>query len=264
MQEQTNFQKTPLLTHLIELRRRLIYCLLFFSVVFAACYWYSEHIYGFLLRPLTNAFGAEGIDHRRIIYTGLHEAFFTYMKLAFFSALFFSLPVVLIQIWRFLAPGLYKHEKRAFVPLLVATPVLFFLGSAMAYYLVMPMAWEFFLGFESNKAETGVAIQLEARVSEYLALVIKLIIAFGLCFELPVLLMVLARIGVVTTTLLKEYRRHAIVVIFILAAVLTPPDLISQIVLGVPLVLLYELSIWLIHLTQADAEYADRTYGSSA
>lgn len=251
-EDNLDLSKAPLLAHLIELRRRLIYCLLFFAVVFGLCYWQAEHIYSFLLQPLLTAFGEAG-ENRRMIYTGLHEAFFTYLKLAFCAALFFSLPLILIQIWRFLAPGLYRHEKRAFVPLLAATPLLFFCGAAMAYYLVMPMAWKFFIGFESSQVDTGMAVQLEARVSEYLGLVIKLIMAFGVCFELPVLLLVLARIGVVTSELLAEYRRHAIVAVFLIAAFLTPPDLISQITLGVPLVLLYELSIFLIRFTAADS-----------
>lgn len=256
-QENLDLSKAPLLAHLLELRSRLLYCLLFFTFIFALCYWQAEPIYAFLLQPLLAAFG-ESADGRRLIYTGLHEAFFTYMKLAFFSALFFSFPLILIQLWRFLAPGLYKHEKKAFIPLLVATPVLFFIGAAMAYYVVMPMAWQFFIGFESSSADTGLAVALEARVSEYLGLVIKLIMAFGLCFELPVLLLVLARIGLVTADMLVEYRRHAIVLAFLVAAVLTPPDLISQIILGVPLVLLYELSIALIRLTMADAEVIAR------
>lgn len=252
-----DLSRAPLLSHLIELRRRLIHCLIAFALLFCISYWASEHIYAFLLQPLKQAFG-DSAEGRRMIYTGLHEAFLTYLKLAFFSAVFLSLPLILIQIWQFLAPGLYKHERKAYVPLVVATPLLFFTGGALAFYLVMPMAWDFFIGFETSSPTAGLAVQLEARVSEYLSLVIKLILAFGICFELPVLLLVLAKAGLVTSETLSRYRRHAIVFAFLVAAFLTPPDLISQIALGVPLLLLYELSIVLIRVTNADQQALER------
>ena len=245
-----DLSKAPLLTHLLELRRRLLYCLLVFTIAFAISYGVAEHIYHYLLQPLRHAFGDD--NNRRMIYTGLHEAFFTYIKLAFATALFITLPMVLIQLWRFIAPGLYQRERKAILPLFVMTPVLFVMGAALAFYLVMPLAWTFFIGFETPGSETGMAVELEARVSEYLNLVIRLIFAFGLSFELPILLLVLARIGMVSAQGLRDYRRHTIVAAFLVAALLTPPDLISQIALGMPIVLLYELSILLIQWTNAD------------
>jgi sec-independent protein translocase protein TatC len=242
--------KAPLLSHLTELRRRLLYCVAFFSVAFLCSYYYADSIYQFLQQPLQDIFGAQ--TGRRMIYTALQEAFFTYLKLAFFSALFFTLPLLLIQCWRFLTPGLYAHERQGLQLLFWLTPVLFLLGAAMAFYLVMPMAWQFFISFEQAGDGSTLAVALEAKVSEYLTLVIQLILAFGLCFELPILLLVLAKAGLLTSDQLIQYRRHAIVLMFLLAAVLTPPDLISQIALGIPLVLLYELSIWLIRWTASD------------
>lgn len=242
--------KAPLLSHLTELRRRLLYCVAFFTVAFLGAYYYAELIYQFLQQPLQDIFGAQ--TGRRMIYTALHEAFFTYLKLAFFTALFFTFPLILIQCWRFLTPGLYAHERQGLQLLFWLTPCLFFMGAAMAFYLVMPMAWQFFISFEQTGDASTLAVALEAKVSEYLSLVMQLILAFGLCFELPILLLVLAKAGLLTTELLKKYRRHAIVLMFLLAAILTPPDLISQIALGIPLVLLYELSIWLIRWTDSD------------
>ncbi len=256
MQDEVDLSKAPLLSHLLELRRRLLYCLLFFSVAFGISYYFAEDVYAFLLTPLADAFG--DTENRRLIYTGLHEAFFTYLKLALFTAIFFTLPLALIQIWRFIAPGLYQAERKSFAPLLVMTPVLFSLGAALAFYGVMPLAWKFFISFESFGDTTGLAVQLEARVSEYLGLVIKLILAFGLSFELPILLFVLAKAGLVTAADLSRYRRHAIVLTFLIAAFITPPDLISQIALGTPILLLYEFSILLIRWTAADEKARER------
>lgn len=237
--------KTPLLTHLTELRKRLLYCLGFFFLMFAISYWFAQPIYTFLQQPLVDIFGPD--SGRRMIYTGLHEAFFTYLKLAFFSAVFFTLPLSLIQVWRFIAPGLYEQEQKNLFPLFALTPILFIGGAALAFYLVMPLAWEFFISFETPGQNSGIEVQLEAKVSEYLSLVIQLILAFGLCFELPVLLLVMAKAGIITARTLRQHRRHAVVVVFLLAACLTPPDLISQVALGIPVLLLYELSIGLIH-----------------
>ncbi|MBT0587581.1 twin-arginine translocase subunit TatC [Alteromonas oceanisediminis] len=242
--------KTPLLTHLLELRKRLMLCLLFFAIAFGISYYFVEAVYAFLQQPLLQAF--QGDSERRMIYTGLHEAFFTYLKLSFFSALFFTLPLVLNQIWKFIAPGLYRHEQGHFLPLFILTPVLFFCGAALAFYFVMPMAWEFFVGFETRHSEQAIAVQLEARVSEYLSLVIQLILAFGLCFELPVALWVAAKAGLLSPDSLSRYRRHAYVAVFLVAAFMTPPDLISQIALGVPVILLYEFSILLIRWSQRE------------
>lgn len=260
--ETLDLSKAPLLAHLLELRRRLLYCLAAFVVVFVGCYLIVEHIYGFLMQPLVHAFGPDA--HRRMIYTGLHEAFITYLKLAGFAALFATLPLILIQIWRFVAPGLYQHEQRSMRFVLMATPLLFLLGAALAYYGVFPVAWKFFIGFESGAATTGMPVQLEARVSEYLGLVMHLLLAFGLSFELPVLLFLLAQIGVVDADMLARNRRYAIVIAYAIAGVLTPPDLFSQIALGTPLLALFELSIIVIRrFERTRTVLPPRTLGSA-
>ncbi len=246
-----DLSKAPLLVHLIELRRRILYCLLFLSVAFCISYYFSEDIYRFLLQPLEQVF-LDDARQRHMIYTGLHEAFFTYLKLAFFAATFFTIPLILIQIWRFIAPGLFRNERKSIMPLFALTPVLFITGAMLAYYVVMPLAWEFFISFETQDNGNHLAVQLEARVSEYLSLVTQLILAFGLSFELPILLLLLAKTGLVTAESLIHHRRHAIVVAFLIAALITPPDLISQIALGTPILILYQIPIWLIRWTSAD------------
>ena len=232
--------------HLLELRSRIIKSLIFFVLAFIISYINADKIYDFLLQPYVKALGSDGVANKRLIFTALQETFVTYIKLSFFSALFFSFPVFLIQVWKFIAPGLYSNEKKAILPFMIATPVLFLLGAFLAYQFIMPLAIKFFLSFESLTSQTSMPIQLEAKVSEYLSLIMIFMIAFGLSFELPVLLILLATAGFVDSKYLSERRRYIIVIIFIIAAIITPPDPISQIGLAIPLMLLYEISILII------------------
>jgi sec-independent protein translocase protein TatC len=262
--------------HLIEFRNRLVYSVVALLVAFILCYLVAEDLFAFLVRPLVEAMG-DDTEGRRMIFTGLHEAFFTYIKIAFFTAIFVSFPIIASQIWIFVAPGLYKNEKSAFLPFLIVTPILFFLGGALAYEIVMPLAWKFLLSFESNgdaslyaravaaltkefptlgaylptPAEPmALPIQSETRVSEYLSLSMKLIFAFGLCFQLPVLLTLLGRVGIVSSAGLKAKFKYAIVFAFIAAAILTPPDPLSQITLAIPIIVLYGISIVSVRMVE--------------
>ena len=234
--------KMPLLDHLVELRTRLMYAFGGFIIAFFVCFYFANPMFDFLVNPLAGIW--EGEADKRMIYTALHEKFFTNIKIAFFAAAFFSFPIVSGQIWMFVAPGLYKTEKRAFLPFLIATPILFLLGASMVYYFVMPVAWQFFASFQSIGGEGTLPIELVPKVGEYLSLVMRLIFAFGISFELPVLLTLLARVGIATSEGLKKKRRYAVVLAFIAAAILTPPDPLSQISLALPIILLYEISIW--------------------
>ena len=228
--------------HLTELRSRLVKSFIFLICLFVLCYVFSTDIYRFLVQPYADAVLAENLD-RRLIFTALHEAFLTYLKVAFFAAFFISSPFFITQLWKFIAPGLYKNEKQALFPYLLATPTLFILGGGIVYYLIMPLAINFFLGFETVAKPGFIAIQLEAKVNEYLSLIMRLIFAFGVSFQLPVILSLLARIGIIDSQYLRERRKYFVVIIFAMAAFLTPPDPITQIGLALPLLLLYELSI---------------------
>lgn len=237
--------QAPLLDHLIELRSRLMRAFAAFAVAFGVCFYFSNDIFSFLVRPLTEAFP---VGQGRLIYTKLYEAFFVEVKIAIFAAFFVSFPVIANQLWAFVAPGLYAKEKKAFLPFLIATPVLFTMGAAMAYYVVMPTAFHFFLGFQGDKG--GLKLEALPGTGDYLALVMQFILAFGISFLMPVLLMLLNRAGIITRAQTAAARRYAIVGIFIVAAVATPPDVISQLLLAIPLLLLFEGTLIVMWFTE--------------
>ena len=242
-------KKSTVSEHLIELRSRLLKSIIFLVITFIICYIFSDKIYNFLVDPYAQAVKDDG-NNRRLIFTALHETFLTYLKLAFFAAFFFSCPLILMQIWKFVAPGLYKDEKLALLPFLIATPVLFLLGGMLVYYLIMPLAIKFFLSFETAAINGSLPIQLEAKVNEYLSLVMRLILAFGISFQLPVFLTLLAKVGFITSEYLKTRRKYVVIIIFSMAAILTPPDPITQIGLALPLLLLYEISIFTVKFVE--------------
>lgn len=235
--------EAPLLDHLIELRTRLVRCILTLGVAFAVCLYFADDIFGFLVRPLTEAF-PEG--QGKLIYTQLYEAFFVELKVALFAGFFVSFPVIANQLWAFVAPGLYAREKKAFLPFLFATPILFVAGAALSYYVVMPTAFRWFLGFEGQVG--GLEIEALPGTGNYLGLVMQFILAFGISFLLPVLLLLLHRAGIVTRSQLVAARRYVIVGVFIIAAVVTPPDPGSQLILAIPLLLLFEGSVAIMWL----------------
>ncbi|HEX7872426.1 MAG TPA: twin-arginine translocase subunit TatC [Sphingobium sp.] len=228
----------PLLEHLIELRSRLLRCVYALLLSGIVCYYFSDKLFAFLVHPLKDAYGVGG---GKLVYTKLYEAFFVQLKVAIFGAFFVSFPVIANQLWAFVAPGLYTKEKRALLPFLLATPILFLSGAALAYYVVMPTAFHFFLGFQGDAG--GVEIEALPTAESYLALVMQFTLAFGISFLMPVLLMLLNQAGIVSRAQLVSVRRYMIVAAVALAAVLTPPDVVSQLMLAVPLVLLYELSL---------------------
>lgn len=244
-----NYQ--PLLTHMTELRNRLLWAVGFLIVGTFISYQFVRDIYGFLVQPLADAMGEGG--SQRLIYTDLTEAFFTYLKVAMFAGGFLTFPFLILQVWLFVAPGLYPKEKKSIFPFLIASPLLFILGGLVVYYGVLPMAWKFFLSFQSSADETVLPVMLEAKVGDYLNLVMVLIFAFGICFQMPVVMAFLAKAGMITAKTLVSKRRYAIVGIFVVAAILTPPDVISQFSLAIPLMALYEISILLVRYLNPDA-----------
>ncbi len=237
--------RAPLMDHLIELRRRLIWSFLALGIAFGISFYYAGKIFAFLVQPLIAGFGT---GQGRLVYTKLYEAFFTEVRVALFAAFFLAFPIIAIQIWAFVAPGLYTKEKRAFLPFLIATPVLFVAGGALAYYVVMPLAIKFFLGYQGQIP--GIQQEALPAMGEYLSFVMHFILAFGIAFLLPILLMLLERAGLVTRQQLKGGRRYAILVAFVVAAIATPPDIVSQFLLAIPLILLYELSLIAIWFTE--------------
>lgn len=227
--------RAPLLDHLIELRRRLLWSFAALGAAFALCLYFARPIFGFLVQPLLRA------GQGRIIYTDIFEAFFAEVKVAFFAAIMLAFPIIASQLWQFVAPGLYAKEKRAFLPFLIMTPVLFLTGASLAYFVAMPLALHFLLGYQGNIG--GIQQEALPAVGNYLNFVTKFLFGFGVAFLLPVLLMLLERAGIVTRAQLKAGRRYAVVGAFAVAAVLTPPDVVSQLMLAIPLVLLYELAL---------------------
>jgi sec-independent protein translocase protein TatC len=240
--DELDASKAPLLDHLIELRRRLLWSFAALGIAFGLCLWQARPIFGFLVQPLL----AAGQD--QLIYTAVFEAFFVEIKVAFFAALMIAFPIIATQLWMFVAPGLYAREKRAFLPFLALTPFLFVMGGALAYYVAMPLALHFLLGYQGNIA--GVQATALPGIGNYLDFAMRFIFGFGVAFLLPVLLLLLEKAGLVTRQQLKRGRRYAIVVAFVIAAILTPPDVISQLLLAVPLVLLYEVSLVAIWFTE--------------
>ncbi len=247
-QQDIDSTEAPLVEHLTELRQRLIYAVVGLLIAAIGCFVFADKIFNILLWPYERATG--DVAELQLIFTAPQEYLFTQFKIALFGGLFISFPVIAAQLYKFVAPGLYKNERSAFLPFLIATPILFVLGASLVYFLIMPLAMTFFLAMQQTGSEEQAAISLMPRVSEYLSLIMTLIFAFGLCFQLPVVLTLLARAGLTSSDGLRSKRKYAIVLTFIVAAILTPPDPVSQLGLAIPTLLLYEFSIFAVTLVE--------------